>query len=142
MAGGLHVGSQLDVSPAIRRFANKNAEYYVDQFTQIEKSSERVWSFNVAAAMVGPLWAAARGVWGFFWLLVVIELMALVQLGRGLWGDLGASLMMEADSIKVKSASFFAKADTAQQAGDSVLAASHQSSGENLERAAVAQCFS
>lgn len=136
MAGDVHVGSQLDVSPAIRRFAHKNAEYYVDQFTQIEQSSDRVWSFNVAAAVVGPLWAAARGVWGFFWLLVVIELMALVQLGRGLWGDLGASFMMEADSIKAKSATFFEKADTARQAGDTVLAASHQDSAENLVRAA------
>ena len=95
--------SGADQSAAIRRFVKTGADYYVAHFTRIQSTGQRVWSFNWAAAVGGPFWAAARGVWGFFWLFVILELIALVQLGRGLWGDLGAGKVAEAGKLRQKS---------------------------------------
>ena len=123
------------MEPAIRRFVRTNPDYYAAQFYQIQATGERVWSFNWAAALCGPLWAAARGAWGYFWLFVLFELMAFVQLGRGLWGDLGAPIVAEAGQLQKKAAELLAQAQTAREAGEDT-AASMQASAENLTRAA------
>ena len=125
----------LNPSAAIRRFAGARGEYYVAQFTRIQSTGRRVWSFNRAAALGGPLWAAARGVWGFFWLFVILELVALVQLGRGLWGDLGAEKLAEAARLRQKVEDLSADAEAARAAGDPI-AESLQTSADNLTRAA------
>ena len=126
-----------DQSAAVRRFAGKGADYYVTHFTRIQSTGERVWSFNWAAAFGGPFWAAARGVWGFFWLFVILELIALVQLGRGLWGDLGAGKVAEAGRLRQKASELAEEAEAARSAGDSI-ADSLQASSDNLGRAAEA----
>ena len=130
-------GSGTDQSAAIRQFARQRADYYVSHFTRIQSTGERVWSFNWAAALGGPFWAAARGVWGFFWLFVILELVALVQVGRGLWGDLGADKVAEAGKLQDKSASLAEEAEAARAAGDAI-ADSLQASSDNLVRAAEA----
>ena len=124
-----------DQSAAIRRFAGKSVDYYVGHFTRIQSTGERVWSFNRAAALGGPFWAAARGVWGYFWLFVLLELIALVQLGRGLWGDLGAGKVAEAGKLREKAAELAEEAEAARSAGESI-ADSLQASSDNLVRAA------
>lgn len=126
----------FDLAPEIRQFAGKNSKYYVTVFNRIQAAGERVWSFNWAAALLGPIWAAARGVWGFFWLFVLFELMAFVQLGRGLWGDLGASIAAEAAQLQAKSAQLVLQAQAAREAGEDT-ADSLQASAENLTRAAA-----
>ena len=127
--------SGADQSAAIRRFVKTGADYYVAHFTRIQSTGQRVWSFNWAAAVGGPFWAAARGVWGFFWLFVILELIALVQLGRGLWGDLGAGKVAEAGKLRQKSSELAEQAEAARAAGDSI-AESLQANSDNLVRAA------
>ena len=135
MSSGPDYAPVPDVAPAIRRFARSNPDYYVAQFHRIQASGERVWSFNWAAALLGPFWAAARGVWGYFWLFVIFELLAFVQLGRGLWGDLGATIVAKATQLQDKSSELLAQAQTAREAGDGT-ATSLQESADNLSRAA------
>ena len=125
----------VDQSAAIRRFADVNADYYAAHFTRIQSTGQRVWSFNWAAALGGPFWAAARGLWGFFWLFVILELVALVQLGRVLWGDLGAGKVAEADKLEEKASELAEEAEAARAAGDDI-AESLQASADNLVRAA------
>ena len=124
-----------DQSAAIRRFVGSGSDYYVAQFTRIQSTGQRVWSFNWAAALGGPLWAAARGVWGFFWLFVILELIALVQVGRGLWGDLGADKIAEAGKLQQKSSELAEEAEAARAAGEAI-AESLQANADNLARAA------
>ena len=124
-----------DQSAAIRRFAGSGSDYYVAQFTRIQSTGERVWSFNWAAALGGPLWAAARGAWGFFSFFAVLELLALVQVGRGLWGDLGADKTAEAGRLQQKASELAEEAEAARSAGDAIEE-SLQASSDNLVRAA------
>ena len=71
----------LDAS--IADFAEKNAGYYAAAFHKIHESSGTLpVTFNLAAALLGPIWAAMRGVWGFFWGFLLLEMMAWVQIGR------------------------------------------------------------
>ena len=81
-----------NLAASVGAFVGSRSDYYVKEFTRIEGATKFPWSWNSMAFLCGPLWGAARGLWGYFWLFLVLELFALVQLGRGLWGDLGADL--------------------------------------------------
>ena len=83
----------------IGEFVQENESYYSKAFAKIQGSTGFTWTFNRAAALLGPLWGALRGAWGFFWIFLVLELAALVQLGRGLWGELGADQLAKYDRL-------------------------------------------
>jgi len=70
------------------------------------------------AVIAGPYWGAARGLWGYFWTFLVLELMALVQLGRGLWGDLGADKVARAEKLNNRYRELYERGQEALQAGD------------------------
>lgn len=105
----------LDLS--IAGFAGKNGGYYAKAFRKIQESTRLVpLSFNGAAAGFGPLWAAMRGVWGFFWAFLLLEMIALVQIGRGAWGNLGAELADRAAKQLGQAQTFLDKAAAARAA--------------------------
>ena len=64
------------------------------------------------------MWGAFRGLWGFFWTFLVLELFALVQLGRGLWGDLGADKMARYEKLAGNIEKRKQQAEEAVSAGD------------------------
>ena len=78
------------MSDLARKFAGRNGDYYARQFERLGEARSFAWTFNWAAAVLGPLWLAGRSLWGMFWVFLLAEMVAFVQLGRGLWGDLGA----------------------------------------------------
>ena len=90
---------KIDLSDSIREFSRENSDYYVESFSQIQDSHEKVTPWNKAALLFGPAWCAARGLWNLFWLFTIAEIVALVQIGRGLWGDLGAAKLAEAEQL-------------------------------------------
>ncbi|MEO1200538.1 MAG: ABC transporter permease subunit [Pseudomonadota bacterium] len=47
-------------------------------------------TFNIAAFLFGSIWAAGRGLYAWAWCFAALEITALIQFGRGLWGDLDA----------------------------------------------------
>ena len=71
------------------------------------------------AALVGPFWGAARGLWGYFWTFMVLEILALVQIGKGLWGELGADKLARVEKLTAKYTETIAQADVARAAGES-----------------------
>ena len=91
---------KIDLSDSIREFSRENSDYYVESLSQIQASDEDVTPWNKAALLFGPAWCAARGLWNLFWLFTIAEIVALVQIGRGLWGDLGAAKLAEAEQLQ------------------------------------------
>lgn len=104
---------------SVMRFAERNGAYYLAAFQHIHESTALVpLTFNAAAAILGPLWAATRGVWGMFWGFLILETLAFVQISRGIWGDLGGEFASRAIAQSSRAASFLEKAAAARQAGE------------------------
>ncbi len=125
------------LSSSISAFVAINAAYYTAAFGRIEATNSHAWTWNWAAAIFGPLWAAWRGLWGFFWTFMLLELFALVQIGRGLWSDLGAEQLARYEKLSGIIAQRTADAKTALAAGDQAAAQTALAIAENLKRAAA-----
>jgi len=116
-------------------FVGSRRAYYSREFGKIQAATRFPWSWNASAALAGPFWGASRGLWGYCWLFLILEVLALVQIGRGWWGDLGADSLARLERLNLKFDEFMAKYDAAALAGDPD-AASYLSRAENLEKIA------
>ena len=123
------------LSSSVGEFVGVNEAYYAREFDKIQSSTRFPWSWNMSAALAGPLWGPARGLWGFFWTFIVLDLLALVQIGRGLWGDLGAEEMARADKLFERSDALFESGKAALQQGEADAQGLITTAG-NLKRAA------
>lgn len=132
---------ELDNEPralnaSIDEFVDENSAYYNRAFASIQDATGLVFSWNTAAALLGPVWAAFRGVWGFFWTFLVLELFALVQIGRGLWGELGADQLARFEKLTSNIAKREQQARDLLAGGDAEAAAAKQKIAENLKKVA------
>lgn len=75
----------------IAQFVKTNPGYYADQFEKIGSQARFVWTFNVWAGLLGPIWYSARGLWNWGLAFLIIETFAFVQIVRGLFGDIAAA---------------------------------------------------
>lgn len=80
-------------------FVSTNPEYYREQFDRIGDKAGFCWTFNLFAALLGPIWFGARGLWKWALPFTVLEAFALAQLGRGLIGNLTADVTSRIDMI-------------------------------------------
>ncbi len=123
----------LDAS--IAEFAGPNADYYARAFHRIHETTGPIpRTFNLAAFLAGPFWAAARGAWGMFWTFLIVEIIAFVQIGRGTWGQLGADALAQAERQAARAQQFLDRAAEAAAAGQD--ASRFETLGNNLMRAA------
>ncbi|MEM9343738.1 MAG: ABC transporter permease subunit [Pseudomonadota bacterium] len=133
----------LDAS--IEEFAEKNGSYYAAAFHQIHAATSSVpRTFNLWAAVLGPFWAASRAIWGMFWAFLILEIIAWVQIGSGLWGDPGAELREREQGQLERSQELLQRANEATEASDverfTRLSENIGRAAEaTLERAAAAQ---
>ncbi len=97
------------LSSSVREFAGDNAEYYAKEFDKIQSTIKFPYSWNTMAAICGPFWAASRGLWGYFWTFTVLELLALVQIGKGIWGELGAEQLARIEKMRPKIEEFMSQ---------------------------------
>ncbi len=123
------------LSSSVGDFAVVNSEYYSREFEKIQSATEFPKSWNMMAAVAGPFWGAARGLWGYFWTFMVLEILAFVQIGKGLWGELGAKQIARIDKIAPKIQSFMERYEAALAAGTDD-AAGFLSRAENLQKVA------
>ncbi|MEM0949951.1 MAG: ABC transporter permease subunit [Pseudomonadota bacterium] len=83
---------------SITDFAEVNGGYYAEAFHKIHDNTGSLPStFNLWAAVLGPIWAASRAIWGMFWAFLILEIIAWVQIGRGAWGNPGAEIFERAE---------------------------------------------
>jgi glycine betaine/proline transport system permease protein len=68
-------------APRLAEFVEQNAAYYSRTFQQLVQHRQ-FFSLNLAALLAGPLWAAARRLWGLFWFGLFGELLAIILAGR------------------------------------------------------------
>lgn len=107
------------IDASIREFSEQNTDYYIKAFHKIfEATSVVPRTFNVAAAGLGPIWSAMRAAWGFFWTFLILEMIAWVQIGRGLWGNPGAAELERAESQRARAEDFLQRAADATAAGE------------------------
>ncbi len=121
----------------VERFVVQSAPYYERVFGHIRRSPGRVWPFNISAALLGPVWAAARGTIVLFWIVFFLELLAVVQIGVGLSGNLGAAEQARAERLTRQAQDRATQAEAARQSGAD-NAAGLASSAAALGRAAAA----
>jgi len=132
---GLELGaSNLDAT--VGEFAKENQSYYTTEFEKIQGTTGFPWTWNTMAAVFGPLWGALRGAWGFFWTFLVLELFVLVQLGRGLWGELGADQLARYERLLTNIAKREQQAAEALAAGDAADAEAKLKIANNLKKVA------
>ncbi len=130
---GLELGAS-DEDTSVGGFAKESREYYTGEFEKIQGTTGFPWSWNPMAALAGPIWGAWRGAWGFFWTFLVLELFALVQLGRGLWGELGADQLAKVERLTANIAKREQQAKEAVAAGDQAAADGALRIAENLKK--------
>jgi len=84
----------------IRAFVRTSPDYYIRNFDKIGGSSRFTPTFNLMAGLFGPVWFGARGLWSWALPFLIIETLALVQIARGIFGDLAADAMVRISSIE------------------------------------------
>lgn len=131
---------------SIRRFAGARWERYARRFEHIERQTGwGVPQLNAMAFLLGPIWASARGLWAMFAVALVVETVALVQIARGAWGNLGAEFAARAQGQAERADAFRAQAENIRAAGgdpERVLQLAdnlEQAARASLESAAAAQ---
>ena len=118
---------------SIKTFAGPNGDYYVEEFHKIHDSTGFIpKTFNMWAALLGPLWAASRAIWGMFWAFLILEIIAWVQIGRGLWGNLGADFIARADQQRERMQE---RLDQAAAAADDETRQRFETLADNMQRA-------
>ncbi len=70
----------------LEQFLGHSSNYYVQQFERLSHN-RRALSINRAALVAGPLWAAGRNLWSLFWLAALLDVVSLIFVAQGLWGD-------------------------------------------------------
>jgi glycine betaine/proline transport system permease protein len=122
---------------AIARFAGRNAGYYISAFGNIGEQRGYVASFNILAALFGPIWLAGRRIWSAFWPILIAELLAILLIGFGLSGGSGTDLSARADRLEALAISRSAEAKTASDKDSaSSIAVALTRSAEALDKAA------
>lgn len=107
----------LDAS--IHEFTEVNGDYYAGAFHKIHDTTNLLPStFNLWAAVLGPIWAASRAIWGMFWAFLILEIIAWVQIGRGAWGNPGAELFERAERQLERAAELAQRAADATEQSD------------------------
>jgi glycine betaine/proline transport system permease protein len=119
----------------IESFVGSNGHYYEKQFSRLEQALHYRWNFNVAAALLGPIWTAGRRLWVWAFIFATIELIVVGLLATGLYGPLGEAELARAQRLTQFAIARSAEAEQARQT-KAADAASLAESAQALKAAA------
>ncbi len=91
---------QEDNTKLVQEFVETNPHYYESQFNKIGAKSGFALTFNFAAALLGPVWYGMRSLWKWGLPFLLLEIFALIQIARGLFGNLGAEALDRVSQIE------------------------------------------
>ena len=91
---------QEDNAKLVEEFVATNPRYYESQFNKIGSKSGFALTFNMAAAVLGPIWFGMRNLWKWGLPFLLLEIFALIQIARGLFGNLGAEALDRVSQIE------------------------------------------
>ena len=96
-----HLGpAEAQEDNQVKTFVTIGADYYEAQFKIIGDHRRFAFTWNWAAFVLGSVWYGMRSLWTYFLPFVALETLAVVQLARGIWGDLGAPFLARLPGIE------------------------------------------
>ena len=87
-------------SELITDFVKTNPNYYIEQFQIIGSKPTFSFSFNLYAAILGPIWFGMRNIWNWSLTFLIIETFAVVQIIRGLFGNITAEAVQKIEQVQ------------------------------------------
>ena len=87
-------------SELITDFVKTNPNYYIEQFQKIGSKPTFSLSFNIYAAIFGPIWFGIRNIWNWALAFLIIETFAVVQIIRGLFGNITAEAVQKIEQVQ------------------------------------------
>ena len=87
------------IGKLVEDFVGQSGSYYRKTFAYMMQAPGYRFTFNIAAALLGPVWFGARGLWSWFLSFMLLETFAFIQIGTGLFGDLGREARLRAEKI-------------------------------------------
>ena len=87
-------------SELITDFVKTNPGYYIEQFQKIGSKPSFSYSFNLNAAIFGPVWFGIRNIWNWALTFLIIETFAVVQIIRGLFGNITAEAIQKIEQVQ------------------------------------------
>ncbi len=90
----------LPRSELIKNFVISSPDYYIKEFKKIGSKPSYSYSFNLFAALFGPIWFGMRNVWNYSLAFLIVETFAVVQIIRGLFGNITKDAVEKIDKIQ------------------------------------------
>lgn len=84
----------------IETFVKTNPAYYESRFRAIGEKTGFAWTFNLSAALLGPIWFGMRSLWTWGLPFLLLEIFAYIQIARGTFGNMAADAMSRIEQIK------------------------------------------
>ena len=84
----------------ITDFVKSNPNYYIKEFKKIGSKPTYSFSFNLFAFILGPIWFGMRNVWNWTLAFLIIETFSVVQIIRGLFGNITADAIAKLNRLK------------------------------------------
>ena len=84
-AEGVDQRKEDELAAGVARFLGEGSGARAARIASLETGGFSPPSFNLAAALLGPLWAAGRGLWTTFWIAAALEAACIAGLVRSWW---------------------------------------------------------
>src|SRR6056300_1535659 len=84
----------------ITDFVKSNPDYYIKEFKKIGSKPTYSFSFNLFAFIFGPIWFGMRNIWNWTLAFLIIETFSVVQIIRGLFGNITAEAIAKVEQVK------------------------------------------
>ncbi|MEM6499170.1 MAG: ABC transporter permease subunit [Pseudomonadota bacterium] len=85
----------------VDEFVGSGGDYYAEQFDKIGSTTRFTFTFNLLAALLGPVWFGMRRLWQWGLPFLILEAIAFVQISRGFFGDLSADIRERISQIEL-----------------------------------------